>query len=149
MFPTLTEDLLEQVNNINNDASTNVTKLGRCFKFDFKENKFVTVDGKLVEITSDIEKVEQWILLLLATRKDKYNVYKNTDFYVNIDDLIGGKLNAYKKAELEREITEGIEKHRYVKSVEDFNIEQIKNKVIVNLTVKLINDNELEVSTSV
>lgn len=108
MFPTLTEDLLEQVNNINNDASTNVTKLGRCFKFDFKENKFVTVDGKLVEITSDIEKVEQWILLLLATRKDKYNVYKNTDFYVNIDDLIGGKLNAYKKQSWKEKLQKGL-----------------------------------------
>lgn len=149
MFPALTEDLLEQVNNIESLAPTNVSALGRCFKFDFSESKFVQTDGKLVEITDKAESVEQWILLILHTPKDKYNVYKDTDFYCNIKDLIGGKLNAYEKAELERELTESIKKHRYVESVNNVSIEQNKRTLNVSLTVKLVDGSNLEVNTDV
>jgi hypothetical protein len=149
MFPSLTADLLEQVNNIESSSSTNVSTLGRCFKFDFNANEFVQVDGKLVEMTSKAESVEQWILLILHTPKDKYNVYKDTDFYCNIQDLTGGKLDAYKRAEIERELEEAIKKHRYVKSITNANIEQDKRKVTISLMVKLIDDSDVEVSTSV
>lgn len=149
MFPALTEDLLEQINNINGISSNTVTELGKTFKFDYSTNSFVQTDGKLTELADKVKSVEQWILLILDTPKDEYNIYKDTDFYCNIKDLKGRKLDVYKRAELEREITESVKKHRYVKNVTDFTITQEKRQTAVSFTVKLIDDSEVEVNASV
>lgn len=89
------------------------------FLFDFNKNEFAIQDGKLVECT-EVKAVEQWITLILQTYKDKYNIYKDTDFYCNIEDLRGQKPNGFVLSELKREITEALLKHRYIKSVDNF-----------------------------
>ncbi|MBV4417079.1 DUF2634 domain-containing protein [Clostridium tyrobutyricum] len=138
IFP-LIPDLQEQVDNINSTDNNVALPLGRVFKFDFENNKFVMKDGKLVEIDNDKEKVEQWIHLILLTYKDKYDIYKNTDFYCNIEDMIGKKLNVLYLAEMKDEITTAIMKHRYVDNVDSFNISQIGRKFNVQYNISLIN----------
>ncbi len=142
MIIPLIPALQEQTNNINYSSTSTVTKLGRCFLFDYDTGNFVLKDGRLVECT-EVEAVEQWIKLILQTYKDKYNVYKGTDFYCNIEDLVGQKPNGFIFSELKREITEALLKHRYIKSVDDFEFTNEREKTIINFTVTLIDDTAL------
>ncbi|MBV4417669.1 DUF2634 domain-containing protein [Clostridium tyrobutyricum] len=136
LFP-LIPDLQEQVDNINSTDNNAALPLGRVFKFDFENNKFVMEHGKLVEIDNDKEKVEQWIHMILLTYKDKYDIYKNTDFYCNIEDMIGKRLNGYYMAEAKREIEEALLKHRCISSINDFSITQTGKKWNIQYTVIL------------
>jgi DNA repair exonuclease SbcCD ATPase subunit len=142
LFP-LIPNLQEQVDNINNEINNKTLLLGRVFKFDFNNNKFVVKDGKLVEIDNDIEKVEQWISLISRTYKDKYDVYKDTEFYCNIEDMIGKKLNGYYLAEIKREIEQALLKHRYIKNVDNFSITQTDRKWNIEYTVSLISGDSI------
>ncbi|AZV56804.1 DUF2634 domain-containing protein [Clostridium sp. AWRP] len=135
MFPFL-PGLQQQIDNIVNKTPTEVKKLGRCFKVDLKTNQFVVQDGKLVELT-ELEAVEQWIALIVKAYKDKYRVYKGTEFYCNIEDLKGQKLNIFIIAELQREIGESLVKHRYISKVDDFVITQVKDKIDIKCKVTL------------
>jgi DNA repair exonuclease SbcCD ATPase subunit len=137
LFP-LIPNLQEQVDNINNEINNKTLLLGRVFKFDFDNNKFVVKDGKLVEIDNDIEKIEQWISGILRTYKNKYGIYKGTEFYCNIEDIIGKKLNGYYLAEMKREIEEALLKHRYIKSVDNFSVTQAGRKWNIQYTITLI-----------
>lgn len=137
----LVPDLAEQVSNIENNA-TNIKPLGRVYKFDFESNKFVIKDGKIVELTNDIEKIEQWIHLILLTYKDKFDVYKDTNFYCNINDYIGKKSigkKGYWQSELMNEIRNSLTKHRYIKSVDEFEIMHMGIKWKISYKITLIN----------
>lgn len=148
MIIPLIPALQEQTDNINSLTSTEVKKLGRCFLFDFDTNTFVIKDGKLVECT-EVGAVEQWIKLILQTYKDKFNVYKGTDFYCNIEDLVGKKPNGFRLSELKREVTEALLKHRYIQGVDDFEFTNEREKIIVNFTVTLIDGTTLEQEVTV
>lgn len=137
IFP-LIPGLQEQIDNITNTTSTKVQKLGRCFLFDFEKGEYVVKDGKLVEITDDVEKIKQWIRSILQTYKDKFKVYKDTNFYCNIEDLRGEKLDDFIMSELSREITESLLNHRYIKNVTNFSFEQIRLTVTISFSVTLI-----------
>lgn len=138
ILPSLLPGLQEQINNITSETSSTVEKLGRCFLFDFEKEEYVIKDGKLVEIANDTEKVKQWVKLVLRTYKDKYKVYKDTNFYCNTEDLRGTKLNGFVKSEIAREITESLLTHRYIKKVSGFSFIQERLKITVNFNVTLI-----------
>ncbi len=137
IFP-LIPGLQEQIDNIRNESPDKIEPLGRCFLFDFEQERFVIRDGKPVEITDDTEKVRQWIKLVLRTYKDKYKVYENTNFYCNTEDLRGQKLNGFIKSEISREITEALLKNRYIKKVSSFSFFQERLKITVSFDVTLI-----------
>ncbi|MBN3398161.1 DUF2634 domain-containing protein [Clostridium botulinum] len=118
-----------------------LSKLGKVFLFDFKNNRYVIKDGKLVECT-ERQALQQWIHWILLTYKDKYNVYKNTDFYCNIEDLVGQKRNAFVLSELQREVEEAVTKHRYVDHIENFITVQDKSTLNIQFDV-VTKDNEV------
>lgn len=140
IFP-LIPDLQEQIDNIK--ATNKATEpLGRVIKYDFANKCFVMQDGKPVELTTDEEKIEQWIHLILLTYKDKFDVYKDTEFYCNVEDLIGKKMvgyNAFYQSEIQREVTEALLKHRYISSVDNFSITKTDKRTWnVEYTITLI-----------
>ncbi|KOM97278.1 hypothetical protein ACP49_09425 [Clostridium botulinum] len=122
-----------------------LSKLGKVFLFDFKNNEYVIRNGKLVECT-ERQALEQWIHWILLTYKDKYNVYKNTDFYCNIEDLISKKRNAFVLSELQREVEEALKKHRYIDHIENFITVQEKSILNVQFDVVLKNDEVINIS---
>ena len=141
IFP-LIPDLQEQIDNISS-STTEVEPLGRAVKIDFENNELVVEDGQLVELTTDEEKIEQWIHSIILTYKDKYGIYKGTEFYCNIENLIGKKMNGYNafyQSELQREVTEAILKHRYISTVDNFSITKTDKRTWnVQYTVTLKN----------
>ncbi|NHI47966.1 DUF2634 domain-containing protein [Clostridium botulinum] len=118
-----------------------LSKLGKVFLFDFERNQYVMKNGKLVECT-ERQALEQWIHWILLTYKDKYNVYKGTDFYCNIEDLVGKKRNAFILSELQREVEEAVTKHRYVDHIENFITTQEKSTLNIQFDV-VTKDNEV------
>ncbi|MBW9170785.1 DUF2634 domain-containing protein [Clostridium estertheticum] len=143
ILPELNIEELVTLNNYDKVTTENTSLLpiGRSIKFDFINKKFVVVAGQVIENTA-IETLEQWINLILITYKDKYNVYKDTNFYCNIGDLIAKKPNDYRISELERRITESLLRHRYIKSITNFIITKEKRTLKVEFTV-ILNDNSI------
>ncbi|EKN36336.1 DUF2634 domain-containing protein [Clostridium botulinum] len=135
--------IIEEVEEIEEEKT--LSKLGKVFLFDFKDNEYVIRNGKLVECT-ERQALEQWIHWILLTYKDKYNVYKNTDFYCNIEDLVGKKRNAFILSELQREVEEALKKHRYIDHIENFVTTQEKTTLNVNFDVVLKNDEVINIS---
>ncbi|HCL4466781.1 TPA: DUF2634 domain-containing protein [Clostridium botulinum] len=135
--------IIEEVGEIEEEQT--LSKLGKVFLFDFKKNEYVIKDGRLVECT-ERQALEQWIHWILLTYKDKYNVYKNTDFYCNIEDLISKKRNAFVLSELQREVEEALKKHRYIDHIENFITVQEKSILNVQFDVVLKNDDVINIS---
>lgn len=139
IFPFL-PNLQEQIDNINTNSTTNgIVKLGKVFKFDYNTKSFVIEDGRLVEL-SEVEAVEQWIEIVLKTYKDKYNVYKDTDFYCNVEDIISQKyISPVFQSELKSEIIAALMKHRYITNVDNFIFTKNGRKLNTTFTVTLLN----------
>ncbi|MBU3146904.1 DUF2634 domain-containing protein [Clostridium sp. CF012] len=131
------ETVLEDFDEVTTETA--ITPIGKSLKFDFIERKFVFENGKNIRIESE-EEIKQWITLLLVSYKDKYKVYKDTDFHCNIEDLTGQKPTDYIIAELEREISEAVITHRFISSIENFKIEYEKRTLTVSFTV-ILKDN--------
>jgi len=108
----------------------------RSFNFNSETKQFIFLNGKNVE-TSQVEAIKQWVRLILRTYKDKFNVYKDTDFYCNIEDLIGNKLNPFLDSELRREITEAMLRNKAIKSVDNIALSQSKRTLTVEFTITL------------
>lgn len=136
------------INPVNIETSTDMKVLGRCFLFDYNENKYILENGKLVECTVS-EAINQWIKLILQSYKNEYKIYQDTDFFCNIKDLIGQKPNAFVISELKREIKEAILKHRYIDSLNSIDIQVTKNKLICKFNVTLVDTNNLQSEVSV
>ncbi|MBU3145030.1 DUF2634 domain-containing protein [Clostridium sp. CF012] len=150
IFPTINieEDfILENYDEVIVEE-TELVKMGRGFKFDFANKKFIVEAGKVKE-TTELETIEQWVCLTLMTYKDKYNVYTNSNFYCNIEDLIGQKPNAFMLAELQREIKESLIKHRYISSIENFTIIYEKRTLTVGFDVTLMNNSILPINQKI
>lgn len=137
ILPQLTPDLEEQLNDINKTSTQEIKELGRCFLIDFEKNEFVIKDGGLVEVDK-LTGIKQWVQCIARTYKDKYQVYKDTGFYCNIDDLRGMKPSGFVLSELKREISEALVKHRYIKSISDFDTSYNKKELKISFTVNLI-----------
>lgn len=142
MFPSLNPTLELQLQNMN--TKEEIKKLGRSIAFDFDKKQFVFKDGKAVE-TAEIESLEYWIKLCLQTYKDKFNVYKDTGFGVNTEDIVNKKLDAFYISELQREIIEGLKKSRYIKDVTRINLSQEKRILTIHVIVKLHDNSIIEV----
>lgn len=141
MFP-LIPNLQEQIDSINTGTTT-IEPLGRVMKFDFVNNQFVIQGGEMVELTTDEEKVEQWIHLILLTYKDKFDVYKDTGFYCDVENLLGKKMNGYNafyQSQLQEEVRKALLKHRYISTVDNFSFTKVdKRKWNVQYAVTLKN----------
>lgn len=112
--------------------------IGRSFIFDFETGKFLIEDGQIKE-TTELQALEQWIQLCLQTYTDKFNIYKNTGFGCNIEDMIGIRLDAFAESELKREIEEGLLKNKQIESVNNIGIKQDRITIILDIEVTLSN----------
>lgn len=145
IFPGLIPDLQNQMSNISKGSTQEIRKIGRSFLFDFEKNEFVRKDGRLVEL-DEKSAIKQWIYLILQTYKDKFNVYKDSEFYCNIEDLKNAKPSGFVFSELKREITEALVKHRYIKGINDFETNYNKEQLQISFTVNLVDGTSLGVS---
>jgi len=113
-------------------------EIKRSFDFNFSENKFTVVDGRVLEIKS-VEAVKQWIKLFLKTALDKVPVYQNEKFGTTVKNLIGWKRlnNGFVESELEREVSEGFKLNPAIEKVTYLDVEKNEGTVIIYIGVML------------
>ena len=136
MFPE-TEEEYEETIETSEEATIGLTPL-----FDFKKNEYVLKDGKIVYCTQK-EAAAQWIGFLVQTLMNKYRVYDDTEFGTYIENYIGYKDKAFVFSEIKREIQEKAELNAAIASVDDFEMEREKDKMIISMVVTM-NDGQTE-----
>ncbi len=108
--------------------------VGKVFKFDFNEQRYVFENGKPVEISVE-EAVKQFVSWVLRTQIGKYKIYPK--FGLNKDWIIGKKTlpQGFINSELKRSIEEQLVKHPLILSIMDFNHEREGDKLKVSFAL--------------
>lgn len=139
-------------NNINYDSviKEEAKPIGKSFLFDYTKREFIVEDGKVKEI-KDLEAIKQWIELMLKTPKEGFQVYAGSEFGINLDKYIGYKKTqlGFVKSELKREIEETIILNRAISGIKNFECTPEDDRLLVEFTVILKSEEEVEVSTVV
>ncbi|WP_051824112.1 DUF2634 domain-containing protein [Clostridium sulfidigenes] len=128
-----------QLNNIKDEE--NKTAPGKSFLFDFKIGDFILRDGKLIEIEG-IEALKVWIEKILKTEKFKFKIYETgeiDEYGITLLELINsGHQQIYIQAEIQRTVTETLEKNVEIINVDEFSFSRDKRTLVVNFTVNSV-----------
>jgi len=141
MFPTVPEVIPAQA----------AGDIGRVPAFDTGTNRFLLVDGKLVE-RSGREAVRQWFDLALRQQPERVPVYRTTGAsQYGVDrSVLGSKLpTGYGAAELERSVRETAGFCPAVRSIQDFFISRAGRACRVEFTAVLHTGETVEVRVDV
>ncbi|WP_163468458.1 DUF2634 domain-containing protein [Fusobacterium sp. IOR10] len=131
-----------KVGKIQEEKNIDINKKYKDILWDVKENKIVIKDGKNI-ITNKVQQVKQWLLILIKTETEKYNVYKGTEFgMTNLYNLIGHQFitSPFIISELKRELIEKCSLNENIESVENIDITNNFNELKINMTVKIDNE---------
>lgn len=110
---------------------------GRAFLYDYQKGDFIYKNGSPVVVEGKAA-VIAWIEKVIRTEKFRFNIYKDLEYGVTIEDLIGGKFPRYfTESEIEREITEALLKNEYISSVYGWSFEYEGSNTIVNFSVTI------------
>lgn len=142
MFPE-TETEYEETITTSEEATLGLTPL-----YDFDKNEYVLKDGKIVYCTNE-EAAAQWLGFLVKTEMDKYKVYEGTEFGTYIENYIGYKDKAFVFSEIKREIQEKAALNEAIASVDDFEMEREKDRLIISMAVTMNSGETEEVNVSV
>ena len=141
IFPTIPDTIPAQA----------AVEIGRVPAFDTGPNRFLLVDGKLVERTGR-EAVQQWFDLALRQQPGRVPIYQTTGAkQYGIDrSVLGSKLpSGYAEAELERSVRETASFCPAVRSIQDFSISRSGRACRVEFTAVLYTGETVEVSVDV
>lgn len=130
MFPTSYE-VEEELNTESSEQS-----MGKVFLFDFNEKRHVLKDGKPVLATYE-QAITQWLTMLIITEVDKYKVYKESGFGLELYRFIGRKdiPVGVILSEVSRQIEEKALEHPEIEALEDFEIERDGSRATISFTV--------------
>ena len=142
MFPETDIEYEEEI------TTSEETTLGLTPLYDFEKNEYVLKDGKIVYCTNE-EAAAQWLGFLVKTEMDKYKVYEGTEFGTYIENYIGYKDKAFVFSEIKREIQEKAALNEAIASVDDFEMEREKDRLIISMTVTMNSGETEEVNVSV
>lgn len=135
MLPKITE-----LNIIQDSEETQSQSQGLSFLFDFSTGDFVTRDGKFVEVEGK-EALKQWITMTIKTIRNRFEVYKGTNYGVRTDDLIGSVYPTdFIEKETQNEITNALLEHPAINSLTNWNFVREDSFLKVNFTVNSIYD---------
>lgn len=125
--------------------------IGRVPAFDSSSNRFLLVDGALVERTGR-EAVQQWFDLMLRQQIDRVPIYRTDgETKLGIDrEMLGSKLpSGLITAEIERNVRETASFCPAVRAVRDFTVTRRGRACHVEFTAELYTNETLEVSADV
>ena len=129
--------------NIDNETETSYQNK-RSFLFDFSQGDFVIKDGRIVK-TEDLIAIKVWIEKVLKTEKFRFEIYKDVDYGISLEDLIGQNLpRSFVESELRREIKEAIERHPGISEVTNITTEQDGSRLLIRFKVNLEEDISFE-----
>lgn len=142
MFPTIPEDVPAQA----------AEDIGRVPAFDSGTNRFLLVDGALVERTGR-EAVQQWFDLMLRQQPNRVPIYRTEEGAAGIGvdrQMIGSKLpSGLITAEIERNVRETASYCPAVRTIQDFSVTRRGRSCHVSFTAVLHNAETVEVSADV
>ena len=122
--------------NMDNETETSYQNK-KSFLFDFSQGEFVIKDGRIVK-TQDVIAIKVWIEKVLKTEKFRFEIYKDVDYGISLEDLIGQNLpRSFVESELRREIKEAIEKHPAISRVTNVTTEQEGSRLLIRCKVSL------------
>lgn len=125
--------------------------IGRVPAFDSTSNRFLLLDGALVERTGR-EAVQQWFDLMLRQQIDKVPIYRTDgETKLGIDrEMLGSRLpSGLITAEIERNVRETASFCPAVRAVRDFTVTRRGRACHVEFTAELYTNETLEVSADV
>jgi len=119
MFPK-TDEISEIQEQLNKETDRNFYKIP---KYDFKNCKTVLENGQITYVEG-YEAVKQWIEKFCRIFTNRVEVYKNTGFGTNANELFEKKYlnNGYEESEFERQLKEGLPLCPAIKEINDFNM---------------------------
>lgn len=115
-------------------------KFGKTFLIDFTRKKMLKRDGKLIK-TDDERAVRMWIEKVLLTEKDKWLIYKDTEYGMEYRANLLGKRypRPFLKAEFIRELNEVMATNPKIQEISNLEIEFNRHLLHTKFTVKLDN----------
>lgn len=136
MFP---EDVGQYLVTEENDAINRTpTYNGRSFLYDFKRGDFIYKNGAPIEVTG-LKALEIWIEKVIRTERFRFNVHKDVNYGVTIEDLIGSLLpRGYIESEMTRELTESILENPLIDDLTNWNFEVDGSKWTISFTVQTV-----------
>lgn len=95
----------------------------KCIGFDFGKGDIITVNGR-IRCLKEIEKIKNKIEKVLRTEFGKYEIYKSSNYGVNIKDLILGNTynKNFTKSEIQREITDTLLQNEEITAINNFEV---------------------------
>lgn len=141
MFPLIPDNIPRQTGD----------SIGRVPAFDSTSNRFLLLDGALVERMGR-EAVQQWFDLMLRQQIDRVPIYRTDgETKLGIDrEMLGSKLpSGLITAEIERNVRETASFCPAVRAVRDFTVTRRGRACHVEFTAELYTNETLEVSADV
>lgn len=129
--------------NIDNETEASYQNK-KSFLFDFSQGDFVIKDGRIIK-TKDLVAIKVWIEKVLKTEKFRFEIYRDVDYGISLEDLIGQNLpRSFVESELRREIKEAIERHPGISEVTNITTEQDGSRLLIRFKVNLEEDISFE-----
>ena len=107
--------------------------------FDFERGDFVIINGRSKMVVG-MDRLRSWISKVLRTQKGRYKIYNGTSYGTRIKDAFVGKTftHDYMLSEIQREITENLEKNKDIVSVDGFSAKVDGTHLTVEFTVTTV-----------
>lgn len=109
------------------------------FLYDFKTCDFVMENGKPVTV-SGVDALNVWIEKILRTQLNRYEIYTDTGYGTNIEDLIIGKgySTAFVQSELKREIETALLQNEDITEVKSISLSREKDLLTVEIALETV-----------
>lgn len=109
------------------------------FLYDFKACDFVIEGGDAVTVTG-VDALKVWIEKILRTQLNRYEIYTDTGYGANIEDLVVGKgySTAFVQSELKREIETALLRNDDIENVNSIVLSREKDLLTVEIALETV-----------
>ena len=115
MFPEITELEFDV-----EEVTESYVPMGKSYLYDFKRGEFVIRNGKQIEVFGK-DALKVWIEKVLRTEYGRFCIYKNEEYGVVLEDLIGSNHpQSFVESEIKREVTLALLRHQDIIAIEQW-----------------------------
>lgn len=109
------------------------------FLYDFKACDFVMENGNPVKV-SGVDALKVWIEKILRTQLNRYEIYTDTGYGANIEDLVivKGYSTAFVQSELKREIETALLRNEDITDVKSISLSREKDLLTVEIALETV-----------
>lgn len=124
--------MFPEINLIEEEQETSYPFNGRAFLYDFEKGDFVYNNGAPVVVEGK-QALLVWTEKVIRTEKFRFNIHKDIEYGVTIEDLIGGRFpRAFAESEIMREITEALLKNEFILDVSEWSFDYSDSSLTIS-----------------